>query len=130
MQPFSSTDLAMAGKNSHFILSARSDFHMINNLSIAIHAFPMYILTLLSVDEILLPRYVNWSINFKDLQSSVEMASFCLKHSTLFYLSSRTGQCLLPSAPAEIWFGQVYLWKVQDASVIVSVGYCQILDFF
>ena len=35
----------------------RSDFHMIDILLIAVHAFPMSILTTLSADEILLPRY-------------------------------------------------------------------------
>ena len=61
VQPFSSADTATAWKNSHFILSEGSDFDIIDNLSIAVHAFPMCIVTLLSVDEILLFRYVNWS---------------------------------------------------------------------
>ena len=39
-----------------------SDFHMIDNCSIAVHAFPMGVLTSLSVEEILLLRYVNWLI--------------------------------------------------------------------
>ena len=34
---------------------------MVNNPSIAVNAFPMCILTLLSVDKILLPRYLKWS---------------------------------------------------------------------
>ena len=42
----------------------RSDFHIVVNLSIAVHALFVCLLTLLSVDEILLP---NWSANFKDL---------------------------------------------------------------
>ena len=42
-----------AWKKSHFI---SSDFHMIDNLSIIIHAFSMHLLTLLSVDEILLSK--------------------------------------------------------------------------
>ena len=40
---------------------------MINNLSIAVHAFVRFMLTSLSVDEMLLLRYVNWSINFRGL---------------------------------------------------------------
>ena len=40
---------------------------MIDNLSIGVHAFALHMLTSFSVDEILLPRYVNWSINFKGL---------------------------------------------------------------
>ena len=61
LHPYSSTDTATAYKKSCFILSERSSFHMINNLSVAIHAFAMCMLTLLSVDEILLSRYVNSS---------------------------------------------------------------------
>ena len=41
-----------------FILSDRSDFHVIDNLLIAIHVFTRHILMSLSVDEMLLPRYV------------------------------------------------------------------------
>ena len=46
VQPYSS--LATAWKTFCFILSERSDFHMVNNLLIAVHALPMHILTLLS----------------------------------------------------------------------------------
>ena len=53
---------------------------MINNLLIAIHVFPMHILTSLSVDEILLQRYVNNSINFRDLPFNMEIALSFLKH--------------------------------------------------
>ena len=36
-KPFSNTDTAW--KNFHFVLSDRSDFHMIDSLSIAVHTF-------------------------------------------------------------------------------------------
>ena len=49
------------------------------NISIAIHALPMRIMTLLSVDEILLPKYMNWSSNFKRLPFHEEMAAFISK---------------------------------------------------
>ena len=52
VQPFSSTDKTAAQKNSRFILSERSDFYTVNNLLIAVHAFPIHMLTSLSVDEI------------------------------------------------------------------------------
>ena len=68
MQPYSSTDMGTAWKNTHLF------YHIINNLSIAVHSFPMCILTLLSVDEILLLRYINWSTNFIGLKSNMEMA--------------------------------------------------------
>ena len=41
VQPYSSTNIATAGKKSHFILSERSGFCMINNLSKAVHVLPM-----------------------------------------------------------------------------------------
>ena len=39
-----------------FILSVRSDFHMTDSLSIAVHAFASHVLMSVSVDETLLPR--------------------------------------------------------------------------
>ena len=44
------------GRNS-FLFYLRSDFCMINNLSIAVHTFAIHMLTLLSVDEILVMMY-------------------------------------------------------------------------
>ena len=80
MPPYSSTDVATAGKNSCFTLSVRSYSYIVNNLSIAVHAFPVHKLTSLSVDEILLPRYVNWSTYFKGLLFYVVMGLSWLKH--------------------------------------------------
>ena len=45
-------------KKSRFILLERSDFHMIDKQSIAIHVFFKHKLTSLSVDEVFLPMYV------------------------------------------------------------------------
>ena len=45
----------------------RPEFHMVDNLSIAVHALPISMLKSLSIDVILLPRYMNWSTNFKGL---------------------------------------------------------------
>ena len=64
VQLYSSTDMVTHLKNSCFVLS---DFYMVDNLSIAVHVFPMRMLTLLSIDEILLPRYMNGSINLRGL---------------------------------------------------------------
>ena len=44
------------------------------NLSIAVYTFLMYMVTSLSVDEILLPRYVNGSTNFRGLLFNEQMA--------------------------------------------------------
>ena len=92
VQPYNSTDTATSWKNSSFILSERLDFHMLDNLSIAAHDFPMRILTSLSVDEILLSRYRNWFTNFRDLPINEELAPSWLQTCTLFYLRSRRGQ--------------------------------------
>ena len=66
---------------------------MIDNLSIAIHALLMRMLTSLSVDEILLLRYVNWSSYFRGLPFYGEMVL------SLFYLSPSMDQYLLLPAP-------------------------------
>ena len=39
MHPYSSIDSATTWKKSHFILMDRPDFHMIDNLSYAVHTF-------------------------------------------------------------------------------------------
>ena len=49
---------------------------MVVNLSIVVDALPMYMLTLLSVDEILLPSYINWSTNFRNLPFNEKMAPY------------------------------------------------------
>ena len=76
------------GKQSRFILSDGSNFYMIDNLLIAVHAFARRILTPLSVYEMLLLRYVDWSSKFRGLPLWVRMAPSCLKHVN-FYFHSR-----------------------------------------
>ena len=78
--PYRSIDTGTVWKNSHFILSDRSDFHMINNVLITVHTFTRHMLTSFSVDEMLLPMYMNLSNNFKGLTLKVEMAHFRSKH--------------------------------------------------
>ena len=56
VHPYSSIDTTAAWKKLLFFLSVRSDFHMINSLSIAVHAFVSRVLMSFSVDETLLPR--------------------------------------------------------------------------
>ena len=59
VHPYSRINITAAWKKSRFILSYRSDFSMIDNLSITVHAFAWCILMSLSVDEIQLLRCVN-----------------------------------------------------------------------
>ena len=71
---------------------------MIDNLSIAVHAFTKCILISLSVDEKLLPKYMNLSTNFKGSPYREEMAPFWLKHVFCFaciYVESNATCCLL-----------------------------------
>ena len=56
MHPYSSIDTTAAWKKLRFILSVRSDFHMFESLSIAVHAFVSCVSMSFSVDETLLPR--------------------------------------------------------------------------
>ena len=62
--------------------------------------FPLHMLTLFSVDEILLPRYLNWSTNCSVFPFNMEIVPSYLKHRTLFYLCSHWGQYPLLPAPS------------------------------
>ena len=73
MHPYSSIDATTTWKKFSFNSSDRSDFHMIDNLLLAVHAYARHKLISLSVGEMLLPRYVNLSINFRELLFRVEM---------------------------------------------------------
>ena len=71
-----------------------------NNLSIPVHAFSRHIVTWLSVDEIFLPRYANWSTDFRGLPLKVEI-SLHLKHINIcficVYMVANVFYCLLYS---------------------------------
>ena len=56
VHPYSKIDITTAWKKLHFILSDRFDFHMIQKLLIAVHAFSNHALISFSVDETQLPR--------------------------------------------------------------------------
>ena len=58
LPPYSDADRDTAGKKSYFILTERPGFQMIDNLLIGVHALALPMLTSLSVDMMLLPRYV------------------------------------------------------------------------
>ena len=67
---------------------------MINNQSKLFHAFDRNMLTSLSVDEMLLPRYVNWLTNFRSFK--LKIAPSCLKHmnSAFFAFTYMLGQSM------------------------------------
>ena len=56
MHPYSSIDATAAWKKLCFILSVRSDFHIIDSLLIAVHAFVNLMSMSLSIDATLLPK--------------------------------------------------------------------------
>ena len=55
VHPYSSIDTTATWKKLRFILSVRSDFHIIDSLLIAVHAFVNHMSMSFSVDETLLP---------------------------------------------------------------------------
>ena len=59
------------------ILSEISDFHMVVSRSTAVHVLPMSTLASISVDEILITSYRNWSTNFSGTQLNPKMMPFC-----------------------------------------------------
>ena len=75
VHPYSRLDTTAVWRKLLFISSDRFDFHMINNLSIAVHTFASRILISFSVDETL-----NLSTRFREPLFSVEMFLFRLKH--------------------------------------------------
>ena len=92
---YSSIDTAKALKKFCFISSERSDFHMIDNLSIIVHAFVMRTLTSLSVDQTLLSRYVSWNLRWLYL---VHIAQYPLLLAPGYLVGIRLGQVYLQEA--------------------------------
>ena len=68
---------------------------MVDNLLIAVYAFSMHMLILLSVNEMLFPRYVKWSTNFIVLSFNVEMAPSCLNRINSVLSEFKEGPMLL-----------------------------------
>ena len=85
---------------------------MINNLSIAIHAFAMRMFTLLSINKLLLPRFGNWSNNFIGLPLKVEITPH-LKHELCFiyvHIEAKASCCLFQT----MQLGYVFGWCIYD----------------
>ena len=61
VQLFNSTDSYSLEEFPFYLI--RFDFHMANEISIAVNVLQVPMLTMLSVDEILLPRHMKWSID-------------------------------------------------------------------
>ena len=67
MQPYSSIDVTAAWKKLRFILSVRSDFHIIDSLLIAVHSFVNLVSMFFSVDA-------NLSTRLRGVPSRVEVS--------------------------------------------------------
>ena len=121
---FSSIETATVWKKFRLILSKKSDFHKMDNLLIAVNAFDMRILRLLSIDEIWLLRNVNWSTNLRELPLNVEVGPYCLKHinSVLFAFmppAASSRFCCWNSASSNNWLVR-FLW-VHAATCLTHV---------
>ena len=137
VHPYNSTDTTVSWKKSCFVSSGRSDFHMINSQLIEVHTFARCILISLSVDEILLLRYVNLFTNFRGLPFRVEMAPR-LKHMYSILLmfmwrpmppAACSRLCSRDSAMEGV-FARSTRSSASSAAVIVSTGYHLLLAFF
>ena len=83
VDPFRSIDKATTWQKYRFILSEKSDFHMFDYLSIEVNTYRR-MLTSLSLDGILLARYVNFFTNLRGLPLKMEMAPLHLKFFVFF----------------------------------------------
>ena len=99
---YSRINMTAAWKRLCFILSDKSDFPMIDDQSIAVYAFARRKLMSFSADEMLLLRYMNVSINFREPPFRVEVSSFWLKHmySVLSAFTRKLSYLPKPSARA------------------------------
>ena len=80
VHPYSKIYITAAWKKLQIILSDMSDFHMIDKLSVAVKAFTRRILMSFSVNETLLPKYVNLSTNLREPPFRVAISLFLLKY--------------------------------------------------
>ena len=86
VHPLSSFGTMAPWKKSHFILLDKSHFDMIKYPLLADLTFARHLLMSLSVDEMLLLRYINLSTNFREQPFRVEMPPSWLKHMNSFCL--------------------------------------------
>ena len=80
VHPNNSINTTASWKKLFFILWGRSDFHITDRQSIAVHAFASHVWISFVVDETLLPRLVNLASSFRDPPFSVEMSPLWLQH--------------------------------------------------
>ena len=113
VQPYKIIDMNTYWKNSRFILSEGLHFNVDDNLSIVVYVFSMQILTLVSEDTIMLPRYVNKFTKIRNVSINVEIAPSCSKRRNSFFKAHFKNQSMplvpVPDYSADILLGLVYL---------------------
>ena len=124
VHPYCSMGTTAAGKKLRFSLSDRSDFHMTDSLSIAVHAFASHVLKSFSVDETLLPRSVNLSNSFREPPFCGEISPFRLK---LMYsvLSALTWRAMPPATMTLTQTIYIYIYIY----IYIVVCYIHIVGF-
>ena len=119
---YSTINTAIAWKKSCLISSDRYDFHMIDKQSTAFYVFARCMLISLSVDEMLLPKYVNLFTKNRGWPLRVAMLPFC-KNYIYSVLFSFTWKPKPPVVCSKIC-SRVYTESAKSSkSVIVSTGY-------
>ena len=95
---------------------------MIDSLLISVHAFLIRTLILLSIDEILLPRYANWITNFSGLPLKKEnKSSFKHMNSVLSaFIYTYLVVCSGLSSKDSAWRG--VFWEVVDHLRSLSIN--------
>ena len=123
---YSRIDTTAARKKMRFILTR------------TVHPFASHMLMSFSVDEILLPSYMNLSTSFRKPPFTVSMSPFWLKHmySVLSELTWRSMQpavcsklCSRDSAWGDV-FARSAISSALSESVIICAGYRLLLAFF
>ena len=102
VHPYSSMYKTGAWKKLLFISSDRSDFHITDSLSIAVHAFAGRELMFFSVDKTLFLRHMNLSTSFGAPPFRVEISLLWLKH-MYYVLSVFKWRPMLPTASFILW---------------------------
>ena len=112
----------------------KSDFHIIDNLSTAVHAFTSHLLISFSTDETLLLRYVNLFTSFREQPFSVEMSLFWLQH-MYSVLSALTWRPMLPAVCSRLcssdsaWIG-IFTRSTVIFVICVYNSLCGVINFF
>ena len=138
VHPYCSIDITAVWKKFRFISSGGSKFHTFDSLPIAVHAFVWRILTSLLADETFLPRYVNFSTNFRGptVRGKMTPSRLKLMFSALFAFTSWSTS---PAAYSRLcssgsaWIGVFARSAISSAlwaSIIISARYCLFLPFF